>query len=81
MPKLVVNMNPVSFTEVYEVTKPDELKKVAQETGPLNFIKFLANYMKNVNESTEVVFIGPDDYINPWITEANQFDFVKAYKK
>ena len=81
MPKLIVNMNPVSSTEIFEVTNTNELKKLSQVNKPLDMIKYLANYMINVNESTEVTFIGPDDYINPWITEANQFEFVNAHKK
>lgn len=81
MPKLIVSMNPVSSTEIFEVTNTNELKKLSQVNQPLDMIKYLANYMINVNESTEVTFIGPDDYINPWIIEANQFEFVNAHKK
>lgn len=81
MPKLIVNMSPVSSTEIFEVASTNELKKLFQVNQPLDMIKYLANYMVNVNESTEVIFIGPDDYINPWITEANQFEFVNAHKK
>lgn len=80
MPKLVISMNPVTSTEIFEVTATDELKKLLQVNQPLDMIKYLANYMTNVNESTEVTFIGPDDYINPWIIEANQFKFVNAHK-
>lgn len=78
MPKLIINMDPVSPATVYEITDNNGSNKIFQANQPVNIIKFLANYIKDTDKSTEVLFVGPDDYINPWITEANQFDFVKA---
>ena len=80
MSKLIVKMNPVSSTEIFVVKSENKMEKVSQVQMPLDMMKFLANYIKDNKESTEVIFIGPDDYIDPWITEVNQFEFTKAHK-
>lgn len=81
MSKLIIHMDPVMPTEIFQIKEGLEEKIAQVSPPPVNILKFLANYMTNINESTEVTFIGPDDYIDPWITEANQFEFVNAHKK
>lgn len=81
MSKLIVQMNPVSPAEIFEIKQNAQTDKIFQADKPLDVIQFLANYMSNNTESTEIVFVGPDDYVDPWVVEANQFEFVKATKK
>ena len=80
MPNLVVYMNPVASIDIFEEIESNNFKKISQVKQPLDFMKFLANYMTNIKEKIEIGFVGPTDYTGPWVVEANQFNLVKAYQ-
>lgn len=65
MPNLVVYMNPVASIDIFEEIESNNFKKISQVKQPLDFMKFLANYMTNIKEKIEIGFVGPTDYTGP----------------
>ena len=78
MPKLVIRMDPIMPTEIFQIKEGLE-EKIAQVNPPVNILKFLANNYKDNQESVEVEFIGPKDFISRWVEENKKLDFVKVY--
>ena len=76
MPKLIIHMDPVMPTQIFEADK--NMEKIAQIDYPIDILKFLNNNYKDSQESIEVEFVGPSNFISKWITEAKQLDFVKV---
>lgn len=77
MSKLIIRMDPVMPTEIFQI-KEDLEEKIAQVSPPINILKFLANNYKDNQESIEVEFVGPKDFISRWVEETKQLDFVKV---
>ncbi len=77
MSKLIIHMDPVMPTEIFQIKEGLE-EKIAQVSPPVNILKFLANNYKDNQESVEVEFVGPKDFISRWIEETKQLDFVKV---
>lgn len=77
MSKLIIRMDPVMPTEIFQIKEGLE-EKIAQVSPPVNILKFLANNYKDNQESVEVEFVGPKDFISRWVEETKQLDFVKV---
>jgi hypothetical protein len=73
-------MDPIQKLEIFEVSKDNTIKKISQLNYPSEAMNFLKNYIDNTQNFVEVVFMGPDNYIEPWVDKANTFEFVKAYQ-
>ena len=76
MSKLVIHMDPVMPTQIFEADK--NMEKIAQIDYPIDIFKFLNNNYKDNQNPIEIEFIGPKDFISKWIVEAKQLDFVKV---
>lgn len=79
MHKLFILVDPVSFTEIFELTNEENMRKISQLRLPRESIEFIKNYSNNVQEEIDVTYIGPTNYINRFVTEANNLDFVTAH--
>lgn len=77
MSKLIIRMDPVMPTEIFQIKEGLE-EKIAQVSPPVNILKFLANNYKDNQESVEVEFVGPKDFISRWVEETKQLNFVKV---
>lgn len=80
MYKLFIVTDPTSFTEIFECTNANEMHKISQLRLPQESIEFIKNYSNSVREKVDVTYIGPDDYINYFISQANNLEFIKAHK-
>ncbi len=58
MSKLIIHMDPVMPTEIFQIKEGLE-EKIAQVSPPVNILKFLANNYKDNKASVEVEFVGP----------------------
>lgn len=79
MYKLIVIADPLRETEIYEITKTNDLHKISQLRLPQESVEFIKNYSNSVQEEVEVDYRGPADYIRYFVSQANQLEFVKAY--
>ena len=78
MHKLIVLANPVDFTQVFEVLDNGETHKISQLKAPQESVEFVKNYSDNVQEEVEVDYQGPTDYVQYFVNQVNQLEFVKA---
>lgn len=79
MYKLFVYADPTSFTEIFELTQSGQMHKISQLSLPQESIEFIKNYSNSVHEEIDVTYIGPNDYVNYFVSQANKLDFVKAH--
>lgn len=78
MHKLFVLMDPTSFTEIFELTSEGKMHKISQLDLPQESIEFVKNYSNSLQEKVDVIYMGPDDYVRYFVSQANQLEFVKA---
>lgn len=79
MYKLIVMADPLRETEIYEITKTNDMHKISQLHLPQESVEFIKNYSNSLQENVEVIYKGPDDYIRYFVNQANKLEFVKAY--
>ena len=79
MHKLFVLVDPVHFTEIFELTNKQEMRKISQLRLPQESIEFIKNYSNNIQKEVDVTYIGPVNYVNRFVNEANNLEFVTAH--
>lgn len=79
MYKLIVVADPLRETEIFEITKTNDMRKISQIRLPQESVEFIKNYSDSVQEEVDVTYIGPKDYVKYFVNQANQFEFVKAH--
>ena len=78
MNKLIVIANPTDFTDIYEVTDEGFSHKVSHLNTPQESVEFVKNYSNSLQKKIKVIYKGPADYVRYFVSQANQFEFVKA---
>ena len=86
MHKLIIYADPFRDTEIYEVvpvfkSKKDHVHKISQLSFPQESVEFIKNYANSIKEDVEVEYVGPKDYVQHFVSQANNIEFVKAYNK
>lgn len=79
MYKLIVVADPLRETEIFEITKMNDIRKISQIRLPQESVEFIKNYSDSVQEEVDVTYIGPKDYVKYFVSQANQLEFVKAH--
>lgn len=79
MYKLIVVADPLRETEIFEITKTNDMHKISQIRLPQESVEFIKNYSDSVQEEVDVTYVGPRDYVKYFVNQANQLKFVKAH--
>lgn len=79
MHKLIVVADPMHEVEIYEVTDNNNLHQISQLRLPQESVNFIKNYTDSIKEKVEVVYAGPSDYVQHFVNQVNNFDFVEAH--
>lgn len=79
MYKLIVVADPLRETEIFEITKTNDMRKISQLRVPQDSVEFIKNYSDSVQEKVDVTYVGPKDYVKYFVNQVNQLEFVKAH--
>jgi len=79
MYKLIVIADPLQETEIYEVTKTNDMHKISQVHLPQESVEFIKNYSNSVQEKVDVTYVGPKSYVQYFVTQVNNLEFAKAH--
>lgn len=79
MYKLFVITDPTNFTEIFECTDTNNMRKISKLRLPQESIEFIKNYSNSVQEEVDVTYVGPSDYIRYFISQVNELEFAKAH--
>ena len=84
MTKLIVVADPMQEVKIFELDETKNISRcISQLRLPQDSVEFIKNYsesLQKLQKPTEVEFRGPADYVQYFISQANQFEFVKAYQ-
>ena len=80
MTKLIVIADPMQEVKIFELDETKNISRcISRLRLPQDSVEFIKNYSESLQTPIEVEYKGPADYVQYFISQANQFEFVKAY--